>query len=112
MLKNNFFGLTKIGKLNGLHQIGIDTFKETNVHWPKLELFYFLLSCTDEALRNIVAAVDRNLLPFLHTICIKEYGVYDAGLLRTLSDKGIDCHETCTPCGDTFSGAICYCQKK
>ena len=96
------------GGLSSLQDITVNWYENNNTVWSKLERIC-LKSCDDQSLQKI-ASVRTNYLPALHTLCIVEYGVYDANNIRKLSEMGVYCHEFCAPWDDPFYPGKCRCQ--
>ena len=98
------------GKLSSLQHLGINSYQNTDIVWPKLERIC-MNSCDEETLRNITS-VRSAFLPALHTICIVHYDGYDARVTSTLAEMGVNCHEFRAPWDDPFYPGKCHCQGK
>ena len=97
------------GFLPSLQKLGIDRFENRNVHWNCLEKLV-LINCEDDALRNIADAVCWGYLPVLHTLCVNIFLGYNADFVRTLSQLGVSCHQTCVPFPRKFDRGKCVCE--
>ena len=97
------------GFLPSLQKLGINRFENRNVHWNRLEKL-MLIQCEDDALRNIADAVCWGYLPVLQTLCVKNFAGYNADFVRTLSQLGVSCHQTCIPFDNQFDREECVCE--
>ena len=97
------------GYLPSLQKLGIYRFENRNVHWNGLEKL-MLRECNDEALSNIADAARRGFQPALRTLCIRHFEGYDAEIVRTLSELGVSCHQTCFIEDDFHHRDKCHCE--
>ena len=96
---------------SSLQELFVDDCPIINSQWPNLKSL-FLIDFTNESLNNITNASDQGFFPKLHKICVTTFQPYDTPLVRSLSERNIDCHRTFPPFDDPFSSVRCYCQMK
>ena len=106
---NSLNNIVRRGYLSSLQEFGINHSESKNVFWKGLEKL-FLIQCKDDALVNIADAIRSGFLPALRTLCIQRFEGYDAEIVRTLSQLGVTCHQTCNPLGNEFFHKKCHCE--
>ena len=97
--------------LRSLQKLGINIYPDVNLGWHYLNTLYFPQWKT-ESLQNISDAIDEGKFPALQSICIEDFGEYDADIVRLFSEKNIYCHQTCAPCYDLSTTVKCHCEIK
>ena len=106
--------MTKVkesGLLGNLKEIGIDNYANVNTSWVNLTMLC-LSQFTLDSLRNLINNVDRGYMPALDMICIEKFETYNGKIVRSLSERNINCHKMFAPFDDPFGTIKCYCQMK
>ena len=94
-----------------LQELVIDDCPTVSSGWPNLKSL-FLDLCKIDSMNNVINAHDQGFFPELRTLCVLKFESYNTGLVRSLSERNIDCHRTFAPDDDLFSSVRCSVKRR